>query len=104
MADKDNMVRVEIFGQAYAVRGGDDPGYVEKLAAYVDEQMKEVSRTSGAVDSLRIAVLAALNIADERFHLREEIQAVGSRARVAGESTDQHLARLAKQLGVALGE
>ncbi len=104
MADKDNMVHVEIFGQAYAVRGGDDPGYVEKLAAYVDEQMKAVSRTSGAVDSLRIAVLAALNIADERFHLREEVEEVGSRARVAGESADQHLVRLAKQLGVALGE
>ena len=57
MADKDNLVHVEIFGQAYAVRGGENPGYVEKLAAYVDEQMKEVSRTSGAVDSLRMTYL-----------------------------------------------
>jgi cell division protein ZapA len=104
MADKDNLVRVEIFGQAYSVRGGEDPGYVEKLAAYVDEQMKEVSRTSGAVDSLRIAVLAALNIADERFHLREEVQQADSRSQVAGQSTEQHLTRLAKQLGAALGE
>jgi cell division protein ZapA len=104
MADKDTLVHVEIFGQAYAVRGGDDPGYVEKLAAYVDEQMKEVSRTSGAVDSLRIAVLAALNIADERFHLREEMREVGSQARVAGESTEQHVARLVKQLGAVLGD
>lgn len=104
MADKDSLVHVEIFGQAYAVRGGDDPGYVETLAAYVDEQMKEVSRASSAVDSLRIAVLAALNIADERFQLRKEVQEAGSRARVAGESADQHLARLAKQLGAALGE
>ncbi len=104
MADKDSLVHVEIFGQDYAVRGGDDPGYVEKLASYVDEQMKEVSRTSGAVDSLRIAVLAALNIAAERFRLDDEAEAATSRARVAGESADERVARLAKELGVALGE
>ena len=104
MADKDSLVHVEIFGQDYAVRGGDDPGYVERLASYVDEQMKEVSRTSGAVDSLRIAVLAALNIAAERFRLGEEAEVATSRARVAGESADERVARLAKQLGVALGE
>jgi cell division protein ZapA len=104
MAGKDDLVHVEIFGQDYAVRGGDDPKYVEKLASFVDEQMKEVSRTSGAVDSLRIAVLAALNIADERFRLSEEADAASSRARVAGESADQRVARLAKQLGAALEE
>ena len=104
MADKDNLVHVEIFGQAYAVRGGEDPGYVEKLAAYVDEQMKDVSRTSGAVDSLRIAVLAALNIAAERFRLGDEAEVATSRARVAGESADERVARLAKELGVALEE
>ena len=104
MADKDSLVHVEIFGQDYAVRGGDDPGYVERLASYVDEQMKDVSRTSGAVDSLRIAVLAALNIAAERFRLGEEAEVATSRARVAGESADERVARLAKQLGVALGE
>ena len=104
MAGKDDLVHVEIFGQDYAVRGGDDPGYVEKLASFVDEQMKEVSRTSGAVDSLRIAVLAALNIADERFRLSEEADKASSRARVAGEGADQRVARLAKQLGAALEE
>ena len=67
MADKDTLVHVEIFGQDYAVRGGDDPAYVERLAAFVDDRMKEISQTSGAVDTLRIAVLAALNVADECF-------------------------------------
>ena len=60
MADKPNLIHVEIFGQSYAVRAGTDPGYVERLAAYVDGQMREISRTSGAVDSVRVAVLAAL--------------------------------------------
>jgi cell division protein ZapA len=104
MADKDELVHVEIFGQDYAVRGGENPEYVESLAAFVDTQMKEVSRTSGAVDSLRIAVLAALNIADERFRLREEIERAESKARKAGESAEERAARLARQLGAALGE
>jgi cell division protein ZapA len=72
MGAKENLVHVEIFGQSYAVRGGEDPGYVERLAEYVDERMKEVSRTSGAVDSVRIAVLAALNLADELETYRKE--------------------------------
>jgi cell division protein ZapA len=104
MADKDSLVHVEIFGQDYAVRGGDDPEYVESLAAFVDAQMKEVSRGSGAVDSLRIAILAALNIADERFRLTQEIDEARSRARKAGESAEERAARLARQLEAALGE
>ena len=67
-------MHVEIFGQTYAVKAGSDPGYVEKLAASVDEQMKDVSRASGAVDSVRIAVLAALNLADECVRLRRELE------------------------------
>jgi cell division protein ZapA len=70
MAEAPNLVHVEIFGQSYAVRAGADPAYVERLARYVDDQMREVSRGSGAVDSVRIAVLAALNIADEYFRLK----------------------------------
>ena len=111
MADRDSLVHVEIFGQDYAVRGGADPRYVEKLAAFVDEQMKEVSRTSGAVDSLRIAVLAALNITDECFHLREELGVAEKRAELAesrvektGDTADEKLARLARKLEAALGK
>jgi len=104
MADKDNLVHVEIFGQDYAVRGADDPAYVEKLAAFVDERMKEISRTSGAVDTLRIAVLAALNVADECFHLRDELSVAESQSEVAGQAADQRVARLAEKLGSALGE
>ena len=69
-AEKPNLVHVEIFGQTYALNAGADPGYVEKLAAHLDAQMREVGKAAGAVDSLRVAVLAALNIADECFRLR----------------------------------
>jgi cell division protein ZapA len=97
MADTPNLVHVQIFGLTYTVRAGADPGYVEQLAAYVDEKMREVSRGSGAVDSVRIAVLAALNIADESFRQRE---ALGK----AGSSTRQKANKLAKELSAALGE
>jgi cell division protein ZapA len=96
MADKPNLVHVEIFGQSYAVRGG-DPGYVEKLAAHVDEQMREVSRGLGAVDSVRIAVLAALNLADECARLREQVDEAEKGARTRVE-------KLARELSAALGE
>jgi cell division protein ZapA len=104
MADKTNLVHVDILGQTYAVKAGADPGYVEKLAAFVDEQMKEVSRASGAVDSVRIAVLAALNIADECFRLRRELEEGAARARGAARGADERIAKLAQRLGAALGE
>jgi cell division protein ZapA len=97
MADKPSLVHVEIFGQTYAVRAGTDPGYVERLAAYVDGQMQEISRSSGAVDSVRIAVLAALNIADECFRVRGQVEEAEKGAKARAD-------RLARELAAALGE
>jgi cell division protein ZapA len=62
-----SSVRVEIFDQAYNLRGT-DPDYILKLAEYVDSKMRAVAEQTHTVDSARLAVLAALNIADE-FHL-----------------------------------
>jgi cell division protein ZapA len=104
MAEKAPLVHVEIFGQTYAVKAGGDPGYVEKLAAFVDEEMKDVSRASGAVDSLRVAVLAALNLADECLRLRREAEEARAASRKAPPAADERVARLAKTLGSALGE
>jgi len=97
MAETPNLIHVEIFGQSYAVRAGADPGYIEQVAAYVDGQMREVSRSAGAVDSVRIAVLAALNVADELFRIRS--------ATKSGEDTLQkRAASLARDLSVVLDE
>ncbi len=60
-------VRVEIFDQVYNLRGS-DADYILRLADYVDGKMRAVSEQTATVDSVRLAVLAALNIADE-FHL-----------------------------------
>jgi cell division protein ZapA len=97
MADKANLVHVQIFGQTYAVKAGADAGYVEELAAHVDAQMQEVGRAAGAVDSLRVAVLAALNIADEAFRLRADLQEAEGRA-------GERAAALARELAAAIDE
>jgi cell division protein ZapA len=71
-----DSVRVEIFDHAYNLRGT-DPDYIVKLAEYVDLKMRAVAEQTHTVDSARIAVLAALNIADE-LHLLKARQENGS--------------------------
>ena len=66
-ANAPGSVRVEIFDQVYNLRGS-AASYILKLAEYVDSKMRAVSEQTATVDSVRLAVLAALNIADE-FHL-----------------------------------
>ena len=68
----DNLTQVDIYGQQYTLRGEGDPQYIKSLAKYIDTKMKEVSEGTPTVDSLRVAVLAAINIADEYFQLKLE--------------------------------
>jgi len=70
-----NSVRVEIFDQAYNLRGT-DPEYINKLAEYVDSKMRAVASQTSTVDSLRLAVLAALNIADEYQVLKRKYDSI----------------------------
>jgi len=63
-------VRVEIYDQTYHIRGELDEKYVGDLARFVDQKMRDVAEATRTVDSLRVAVLAALNIADELHTLR----------------------------------
>jgi len=66
------VVIVEIAGQQYPIRSTLDEKYVAALAAYVEQKMAAAQRECPQGDSLRIAVLAALNIADECFRARDE--------------------------------
>ena len=63
---------VEIFGSTYHVRGEDDPEHLREVAALVDRRMREVAEKVTTVDTAKIAILAALNIADELFRCREK--------------------------------
>ncbi|MGH9373899.1 MAG: cell division protein ZapA [Vicinamibacterales bacterium] len=68
------VVTVEIHAQRYPIRSTLDPEYVAELAAYVDEKMRLAARESPGGDTMKLAVLAALNIADELFRACDEVQ------------------------------
>jgi cell division protein ZapA len=70
-------VVVEIYGQVYQLRGT-DTAHIEKLAGIVDAKMRAVSAHGATVDSLRVAVLAALNIADELMSQRAKFDSLNS--------------------------
>lgn len=70
-------IRVDIYDQSYNLRGT-DADYIVKLAEYVDLKMRAVAEKTATVDSLRVAVLAALNIADEYHLLKKKYDSVAS--------------------------
>ena len=65
-----HLVQVEIYGQTYNLRGEGDTPYLQELAACVDRRMRDVAEATATVDSLKVAILTALNIADEGRHGR----------------------------------
>src|SRR5260221_13190768 len=86
MSESGRVITVEIHGQRYPIRSTLDPAYVARLATYVDEKIKAAADSTPTGDSLRLAVLAALNIADELFRCRDVTQArAGELAERAGE-------------------
>jgi cell division protein ZapA len=84
VAANPEAVSVDIYDQVYHLRGT-DADYIERLAALVDTKMRAVAAQGSTVDSLRVAVLAALNIADELQALRARYDALeGSVDRTEG--------------------
>lgn len=65
-----NATTVEILGREYRIRGAADEAYVREVARYVDTKLREVSQGTSLTTSDRVAILAAMNIADELFQLR----------------------------------
>jgi len=71
----DKIIEIEIYGQQYRIRvkGEEDEKYISHLTSYVDQKMQEVAVKSKSVDALKVAVLAALNIADEYFLCQKKL-------------------------------
>ncbi len=69
------QVNVKIFGQEFTIKGEDSPEYVESLAEFVDKKMREVASASSVITSHKVTILTAINIADELFRLRKELEA-----------------------------
>ena len=77
-------VRVEIFDQAYNLRGS-DAEYITRLAEYVDGRIRTIAAQTTTVDSVRLAVLAAVNIADELHLLKRKYESLSAAYRSRAE-------------------
>lgn len=67
-----NRVSVEIFNQEYIVKGSENAEYIEMLAAYVDRRMRMIEQRNHSLSIVKVAVLTALNLADELNKLQED--------------------------------
>lgn len=72
MATKPHRVEIDIFGQTFSLIAEDD-ARMHEVARYVDAQMKDLSQSTATIDSFRLAVLTALNIANERYDLEARL-------------------------------
>ncbi len=88
MTDEGRTIPIEIHGQRYPIRTSLEAEYVARLASYVEQKMQAAADSApNGGDALRVAVLAALNVADELFRCRE-----------SGRARDGQLAERASEL------
>ncbi|NLV16683.1 MAG: cell division protein ZapA [Syntrophomonadaceae bacterium] len=74
MRNKNELVKVtvNIFGEEYTIKGTEEPEYIERLAEIVDNQMQELHQKNPSLGISRLAILTALNLADQMGKLQEE--------------------------------
>lgn len=73
-AKEKKRVVVSIFDQEYVVRSHEEEDYVQQLASYLDQRMREIQRKSPGLAARKVAVLTALNLADELFKVKAEYE------------------------------
>lgn len=86
---------VEIFGSVYHVRGREDGEYLQEVASLVDRKMREVAAKLATGDAGKVAILAALNLADELLQSRKRQE--GERVEI-----EERVAALSGELSAAL--
>ena len=98
------MVTVEIAGQRYPIRSELEERYVTELAAYVDQKMRAAADSAPTSDMLGLAILVALNLADECFRARADHSdttgEMQQRAIRLEQIVDQVLAQIAEKQAV----
>lgn len=103
MAEPEQSVTVDIYDQTYHLRGPDTE-YIHRLAEAVDTKMRAVAAQGHTVDSLRVAVLAALNIEDELMRAQEKLRAMSGSVDQAQTSIRNRAHSLSGLLDSVLGE
>ena len=97
MAKDAEGIRVIIYDQEYFVRGAMDEEYIQKLGKLVDTKMRAIAGRTRTVDSLRLAVLAALNIADEYHQIKARYEETTKRVDEKVEECSRMLDRFLKE-------
>jgi cell division protein ZapA len=97
MVDRPESIRVNIYGREYSIRGDGDPGYIAEIAHFVDMKMRQMTDNITMASTAKVAILTALNIADELFQKEQQ-------AREQEESHGEMVARLAERIENALAE
>lgn len=97
MAEETKLHQVDIFGQSYNLRGEGDDTYITELAAYVDKIMREISESTGTVDTVKVAILASLNIADDYLSLKKASSG-------GDDDADKIISSLVKKIDICLAE
>ena len=97
MDDRPESIRVNIYGREYSIRGDGDPGYIAEIAHFVDMKMRQMTDNITMASTAKVAILTALNIADELFQK-------GQQSRELEENHSTILARLADRIEKALAE
>jgi cell division protein ZapA len=69
---KERLVEIKVFGQAYTVKTDAEEEYIQEVAKYVNEKMEEVLKKTKTVSTLNVAILTALNIADDLIKEKEK--------------------------------
>ena len=95
MEEEKNKVTVNIFGNKYTIKGDGNPEYIQELAQFVDKKMQEIVQFTSTISSYKVAILAALNIADEFYRVKIESEAT---QRIVEERATNLITRIEEEL------
>jgi len=97
MSNPNEVTRVNIFGREYTIRGAGSPAYISEIAHYVDMKMRQMTDNATMASTAKVAIFAALNIADELYQDRDTFEELE-------ESQSSELTRLADRIEQVLSE
>ncbi len=97
MSNRTEVTRVNIFGREYTIRGAGSPAYIAEIAHYVDMKMRQMTDNATMASTTKVAIFAALNIADELYQKRENYEELE-------ESQSSELTHLADRIEQVLSE
>ena len=92
---RENLVEIRVFGQTFAVKTDSEESHILEVAQYVNDKIEEILKKTRTVSSLNVAILAALNVADDLLKERERRRAllreVGMKSRDLVEKIDMKI-------------